>query len=98
MADLFLKHLLSNEKIPGIDGGREGNAEQCQDDENGEDDDYEEEYINDNKPSNKEYGSHRDCIAQMQETSTEEIAVIANYLDKLSEHNLIESQEMKQLE
>ena len=98
MANLFSKHLLDNEKIPGIDGGREGNAEQCEDEEE-QCEDEEDEYTNDNKPSDEEYSNHRDCIAQMpQETSTEEVAVISSDLDKLSEHNVIESQEMKQLE
>jgi len=98
MAELFNKHLLYHVKIPGVDGGREDNAEQCEDDDGEDDDDCEEDYTDDSKSHDKENSSHSDSIAQIEEISNEEVAVIANDLDKLSEHNLIESQEIKQLE
>ena len=81
-------------KDSGEDSGREDNAEQCEDD-----DDCEEDYTNDNKSHDKENSSHGDSVAQIEEISNEEVAIIANDLYKLSEHtcNLIR-QEMKQLE
>ena len=53
MAELFNKHLFNNVKIPGVDGGRENDAEQCEDDDC-------EEYTHEKKSSEQS-----SCIATL---------------------------------
>ena len=90
MADLLVRHLLwsPDEKIHGIDGGKEHTNDDDNDDSSDESGDKDES--NDDSNFTSEDQSQQKNIAQLQESCLEDEAMIANDLEIISKNNLLE--------